>query len=78
MANSGYNPTEDKVIAQIETALKERIAEAKERVIKAALEQLDEEIREAAGKIAINLANYYSVERYGADLRITIYQQERK
>ena len=72
-----YNLTEDSVLRAVNTALQEHLAACKEQVIKDALTDLDKKLRDAAGRIAINLTNYFSVERHGPDLVITIRQEPR-
>lgn len=49
---------------QIEAVIAEEIAAAQKRV--------EARIREKTGQIAISVLSLYSIERFGADLRITV------
>lgn len=67
---------EYKIQRDIQRVLAEQIASAKEEVIKLAVKEFEHRIREVCAKTSINLANYYSVERMGANLLITVKMEE--
>jgi hypothetical protein len=58
--------------ASITRALETRIKEARELAIKEAMEIFEKELRTRVGQVAINLANFYSIERSGVDLLIHV------
>jgi len=57
-------------------ALENTITEARQRVVKQAVEQFEKEIRVAVGQVAVSLANYYTVERIGAQLLIRVQMEK--
>jgi hypothetical protein len=48
------------------------VTNLKERVITDAVNQFEKDLRAKMGTVALNLANYYSVERMGGNLVITV------
>lgn len=61
----------------IREAIRSLIDDARERIIKEATFQFERELRRAAGSVAINVADYFSIERCGSDLVIKV-QVEKK
>jgi hypothetical protein len=60
------------IIKTLENSLTKRIEEIRAEVVKDAVEEFTRQVREADGNSAINLANFYSVERMGANLLIRV------
>ena len=56
----------------IQKLIRDRILEAQEAVIKDAVADFEKVIRQIVGKVAINVSNYYSIERSGPNLVITV------
>jgi hypothetical protein len=61
-----------KIEQHIEAVLKQQVALIKEAMIQTAVKESEEEVREAVGRVAVNVADYYSVERMGSVLQVRI------
>lgn len=58
---------------ELKTALDAHIREASEAAIKRALAEVEKEIRNRVGIIALQLVSHYDVMRRGNDLLITVH-----
>jgi hypothetical protein len=68
--------TEDKGLKTIEQglmlAVSNEVKEVTDKIIDKAKADLDREIRAIVGKLALTVSDYFSVERLGRDVRITV------
>jgi hypothetical protein len=62
----------------IHKAVEGEVDKIKEAGIKQAVEIFETNLRQAIGRVAISLANYYYVERTGSELVIRVQIQEKK
>ena len=63
---------EARFLREIRQALDEHIQELRAKVIADAMQKFEREVRASVGTFAINLAEYYSVERVGGNLQIIV------
>jgi hypothetical protein len=59
---------EDRILA----AVAQEAADIKEECIQAAVKDFEKKVREVVGKVAINVADFYTVERMGTVLSVRI------
>lgn len=57
---------------RIKAAIGEEIADVKEGFIQESLKAYEKKLREIVGKVAVNVANLYSVEQMGTILHVRI------
>lgn len=63
---------ESRLLREVHVAINNQVLELREWVIANAVKQFEEDLRAKVGTVAINLANFYSVERRGESLVITV------
>jgi len=63
---------EDRLMRDFHADIAKHVTNLKERVITDAVNQFEKDLRAKMGTVALNLANYYSVERMGGNLVITV------
>jgi len=68
--------TADALLSDLKKVLEQRIKDLKERIVKEAVAGFEKELREIVGRVTLDLSSYYSVERLGGDLRITVHIQK--
>lgn len=56
----------------VHKAIQEQVDKAKEEIIQTVMKDFEKKIRETVGKVAITLANYYSVQTLGNELIIRV------
>jgi len=56
----------------IMAAIKSEIDRQREKVIEEAVAEFEEKVRKAVGQVVLQLSDYYSVERLGAELVIHV------
>ena len=59
---------EDRILA----AVAQEAADIKEECIQAAVKDFEKKVREVVGKVAINVADFYSIERVGTAIHVKI------
>jgi hypothetical protein len=52
--------------------LRNEVKEATDRIIQEAKDKLDKEIRVIVGNLALSVSDYFSVDRVGGEMRITV------
>ena len=63
---------ESRLLREVHVAINNQVLELREWAIANAVKKFEEDLRAKVGTVAINLANYYSVERMGGNLVITV------
>lgn len=63
---------EQRLMRELLSHFEKEIKGLTEKIITDATQQFQNEVRMAVGKVVINLANYYTVERIGGNLVITV------
>lgn len=63
---------EDTIKKQIADEIVDRVAACREEVVKSAVAEFDRQVRQEIGHASVAIANYFSVERVGPNLVITI------
>lgn len=61
-----------KLERDIQASIQKQVFETKEKVMKMALQEFELSLRDLLGRTAINIANYFTVERMGQNLVITV------
>jgi hypothetical protein len=56
----------------LKQAIQERVNEARERIVQVAVETFEKEVRQLIGSVAVNLSQFYSIQRLGPDLVIHV------
>jgi hypothetical protein len=68
--------SQDKLMIDVNDCLlrgmRNAVKEATDRIIQEAKDKLDKEIRIIVGNLALNISDYFSVDRFGGDIRITV------
>ena len=57
---------------RIKAAVAQEIADLKEEFIQNAVKDYEKKVREVVGKVAINVADFYTVEKFGTVLHVKI------
>lgn len=63
---------EDSIKQILQASLAKKVEDIRAEVVKDAVEEFTRKVRDVVGNSAINLANFYSVERVGAELLIRV------
>jgi hypothetical protein len=58
--------------------VKEQIEKAKEEAVVQAAEQFQKRVKEIIGNVAMDISNYYSIERIGQDILIRVKFEQAK
>jgi len=69
---------EARMTRELHKGITERFEQIREQIVADAKQKFENELRAALGNVAINLASYYSVERIGGDLRITVKLEDKR
>lgn len=56
----------------IKKAIQDTVDEAKERVIKVAVEMFEKEVRHSVSRVTVEALSHYSMERLGSELLIRV------
>lgn len=63
---------EGRMLRELHAAITDQFTKITEQIVVDAKKKFENELRAALGTVALNLATYYLVERYGGDLRIIV------
>jgi hypothetical protein len=63
---------EDVFLRGVHNMIESAVLNQREIVMKKAVEEFEAALRDAIGRVAINVTNYYSVEMNGSNLVITV------
>jgi hypothetical protein len=69
---------EQRMMRSIHEALDKKLKELKEQIIRDAITTFDNELRAAVGTAAIKISEYYSMERLGPNLVITVRLEDKR
>ena len=63
---------ENRLLREMLSALNKEMTKLTEKIIADATADFEKQVRASIGTVAINLANYYTVERQGGNMVITV------
>ena len=70
------NALKSEIEKRLRQLLDDEVSKASEEILNKAKQELDLVIRKKVGELSLCLADYFSVEKFGRELRITVFYEK--